>query len=125
MRPAPRPLPDEAAQLLESLVTRRRQLIEMITAEKNRRGFARGPVRRDITPHITWLEKRLTDVDGDLRDAVARRRQTLQGRGHRLHAETAHDPERDGASTATVGPTPRLTIETVANVRLEPRAAAT
>ena len=73
VRPAPRPLPDEAAQLLESVVTRRRQLIEMLTAEKNRLGFARGPVRRDITQHRTWLEKRLSDVDGDLRDAAARR----------------------------------------------------
>ena len=71
IRPEPRPLPDEAAQLLESLLTRRRQIVEMLTAEKNRLGFARGPVKRDISQHIRWLEKRLTDVDGDLQDAVA------------------------------------------------------
>jgi len=71
VRPAPRPLPDEAAQLLDSLLTRRRQLIEMLTAEKNRLGVARGPVKRDIGQHIRWLEKRLADVDGDLQDAVA------------------------------------------------------
>jgi transposase len=71
VRPAPRPLPDEAAQLLESLLTRRRQLVDMLTAEKNRLGFARGPVKRDISRHIRWLEKRLADVDGDLQDAVA------------------------------------------------------
>ena len=71
VRPEPRPLPDEAAQLLESLLTRRRQIIEMLTAEKNRLGFARGPVKRDISQHIRWLEKRLTDVDGDLQAAVA------------------------------------------------------
>lgn len=71
VRPKPRPLPDEAAQLLESLLTRRRQIIEMLTAEKNRLGFARGPVKRDISQHIRWLEKRLTDVDGDLQAAVA------------------------------------------------------
>lgn len=70
VRPEPRPLPDEAAQLLESLLTRRRQIIEMLTAEKNRLGFARGPVRRDISQHIRWLEKRLADVDGDLQDAI-------------------------------------------------------
>jgi transposase len=70
VRPAPRPLPDEAAQLLASLLTRRRQIVDMLTAEKNRLGFARGPVRRDISQHIRWLEKRLTDVDGDLQDAV-------------------------------------------------------
>jgi transposase len=71
VRPEPRPLPDEAAQLLDSLLTRRRQIVEMLTAEKNRLGFARGPVKRDISQHIRWLEKRLTDVDGDLQAAVA------------------------------------------------------
>jgi len=70
VRPEPRPLPDEAALHLESLVTRRRQLVDMLTAEKNRLGFARGPVKRDISQHIRWLEKRLADVDGDLQDAV-------------------------------------------------------
>ena len=70
VRPEPRPLPDEAAQLLESLLTRRRQLVDMLTAEKNRLGFARGPVQRDIRQHIRWLEKRLADVDGALQDAV-------------------------------------------------------
>jgi len=40
VRPEPRPLPDEAAQLLESRLTRRRQIVEMLTAEKNRLGFA-------------------------------------------------------------------------------------
>lgn len=71
VRPVPRPLPDEAAQLLDSLLTRRRQIVEMLTAEKNRLGFARGPVQRDISQHMRWLEKRLTDVDGDRQDAVA------------------------------------------------------
>ena len=48
VRPVPRPLPDEAAQLLHSLLTRRRQIVERLTAEKNRPGFARGPVMRDL-----------------------------------------------------------------------------
>jgi transposase len=71
IRPEPRPLPDEALQLLESLLTRRRQIVEMLTAERNRLGFARGPVKRDIGQHIKWLEKRLTEVDRDLQDALA------------------------------------------------------
>ena len=70
VRPAPRPLPTEAAQFLGALLTRRRQLVEMLTAETNRLGFARGPVRRDITQHIRWLERRLGDVDGELRTAI-------------------------------------------------------
>lgn len=68
---AQRPLPDEAALLLESLLTRRRQLVDMVTAETNRLSFARGPVKRDISQHIRWLQKRLKDVDGDLQDAGA------------------------------------------------------
>ena len=71
VRPALRPLPDEAAQLLDALLTRRRQLIEMLTAEKNRLGVARGPVRRDITQDLRWLEKRVVDVDADLTEAIA------------------------------------------------------
>lgn len=70
VRPAPRPLPSEAAQLLDALLTRRRQLVEMLTAESNRLGFARGPVRRDIAQHIRWLERRLKDADGELKAAI-------------------------------------------------------
>ncbi|MDZ4863026.1 MAG: transposase [Gemmatimonadota bacterium] len=70
IRPEPRPLPDEAAQLREGLLTRRRQIVDMLTAEKNRRGFARSPIERDISQHIRWLEQRLADVNGDLQDAV-------------------------------------------------------
>lgn len=70
VRPTPRPLPDAAVEQLDSLLTRRRQLVEMLTAEKNRLGFARAPVKRDIAQHIHWLEKRLAGVDGDLQAAL-------------------------------------------------------
>jgi transposase len=70
VRPEPRPLPDDAAQRLESPLTRRRQLVDMLTVEMNCLGFARGPVRRDIGQHIGWLENRLADVDADLQGAV-------------------------------------------------------
>src|SRR6058998_2122165 len=49
VRPEPRPLPDDATQALEALLTRRRQLLEMLVAEKNRLGVARPGVRRDIS----------------------------------------------------------------------------
>jgi transposase len=70
VRPELRPLPDAAAQALEALLTRRRQLLEMLTAERNRLGVAQGPIRRDIARHIRWLEKRVTDVDRDLTAAI-------------------------------------------------------
>jgi transposase len=70
VRPELRPLPDEATRELAALVARRRQLIEMLTAEKNRLRLAARAVRRDIEQHIRWLERRLSDLDGDLAQQV-------------------------------------------------------
>ena len=70
VRPELRPLPDEATQELAALVARRRQLVEMLTAEKNRLRLAARAVRRDIQQHIRWLERRLSDLDGDLAQQV-------------------------------------------------------
>jgi transposase len=70
VRPTPRPLPDEAAQALDALLTRRRQLVEMLTAERNRLLVARAPVRRDLQQHIRFLERRLREADDDLHTAV-------------------------------------------------------
>ena len=70
VRPAVRPLPDEAAQALGALVTRRRQLIEMRTAEKQRMGRASKRLRKSIQRHIDWLSQSLAEVEGDLGDAV-------------------------------------------------------
>jgi transposase len=66
VRPAPRALPDESAQALDALLTRRRQLLGMVGAERNRLEHAVPPVRRGIVQHIRWLERQLHDVDDDL-----------------------------------------------------------
>ena len=70
VQPTPRPLPDEAAQILDALLTRRRQLVEMLVAEKNRLSAARRPVRHGIRQHIRWLERQLGGVDHELEEAV-------------------------------------------------------
>lgn len=70
VRPAVRPLPDAATQALGALVTRRRQLVEMLTAEENRRKTAPPAIRADIQAHIAWLRKRLKGVDKELSQAV-------------------------------------------------------
>jgi transposase len=71
VRPAVRPLPDAATQALGGLVTRRRQLVEMLTAEENRRKTApTAAIRADIQAHIAWLRKRLKSVDKELSQAV-------------------------------------------------------
>ncbi len=70
LQPTVRPLKNEETQRLTALLTRRRQIIEMLTMEKNRLPTASKPVRRDISAHIAWLTKRLKDVDGDLQTAI-------------------------------------------------------
>jgi len=66
VRPEPRPLPTDAARLLDALLTRRRQLIAMILAERNRLGFAPAPLKKPIEKHIRWLQRELENVDSDL-----------------------------------------------------------
>jgi transposase len=70
VRPAPKPLPDEAAQELDALLTRRRQVIEMLTAEKNRFGAAPGVLRRRIREHIRYLERQLKSVDTEISERI-------------------------------------------------------
>lgn len=71
VRPQPRPLPDEQTRELEALVARRRQLIEMRTAEQNRLHACRSSaIRAQLTRHIEWLTKQLDDLDGQLRRSV-------------------------------------------------------
>lgn len=70
VRPTPRPLPDAATQLLDALLTRRRQLLEMLVAEKNRLGFAPQPLHHGIQQHIRWLERQLDDVTKTLADQI-------------------------------------------------------
>jgi transposase len=71
VRPEPRPIPTEQAVQLEGLLTRRRQLVEMVTAETNRHSACRvARVRRGIEEHIAWLRKQVTDVDDELDGAI-------------------------------------------------------
>lgn len=70
VHPTPRPLPDVQVQELSALLTRRRQLVAMLTAERQRLDTARPAVRRHIQRHVAWLEQELADLDRTLRDAV-------------------------------------------------------
>lgn len=73
VQPEVRPLPDEATQALATLVSRRRQLIDMLGAERRRLAQATtGAVRRDLRNHIRWLERRLADVDDEIGGTVQR-----------------------------------------------------
>jgi transposase len=66
VRPEVRPLPDKQARKLAGMVSRRRQIIGMLTEERNRHFLAEEDVRESILKHIQWLEKELADISGDL-----------------------------------------------------------
>ncbi len=70
VRPKVRPLPDAEQRSLADLVSRRRQIIEMLVSEKNRLSRSTAPVSTDIRAHIRWLEKRLSRIDGELEQEI-------------------------------------------------------
>ena len=78
-------------------MARRRQVVEMLTAEKNRMRSAARPIRRDIQQHIHWLERRLAGLDDDL------------GKTIREHAQW-QDRDRVLRSTPGIGPVSSCTL---------------
>lgn len=67
VRPAVRPVPDAQARLLGQLVARRRQLVDMLGAEHNRRRLIESSaLKRRLDAHIRWLERALHDLEGDI-----------------------------------------------------------
>ena len=66
IQPTPRPWKDEETQALAALLQRRRQVVAMLTAEKNRLASAHPHVRTDIQTTIDWLDARLTTLDEDV-----------------------------------------------------------
>ena len=70
VKPQVRALRDAQAQALEALVNRRRQLVEMLTSEKNRRANSPKVIHKSIDEHIRWLEKRLAGFDDELAELV-------------------------------------------------------
>lgn len=66
IRPEARPLKDADAQRLQALVARRRQLVEMLTMEKNRLGCATDWTKPDIEAHIDWLTECINKVGKDI-----------------------------------------------------------
>lgn len=67
VRPEVRPLRDEQTRDLEALVVRRRQLVDMLVAERNRhRVCASKTTKRSIQKHIEWLQRQIKDLDSDI-----------------------------------------------------------
>lgn len=76
VHPTPEPLPDPILLKLESAVSRRRQLVDMLTSEKNRRGMlmlqqaASKKILKSLQTHIEWLEAEVARLDDDIDDTI-------------------------------------------------------
>jgi transposase len=71
VRPEPRPVPDEQARALGELVARRRQLIEMMVAERNRRRqLTSRRLIKGVERLLGVLQKELSELEADLSDSI-------------------------------------------------------
>lgn len=70
VHPEVRIMPDEQSLELQAQLVRRRQLIEMLVAEKNRLHMTHISVRPNLLEHIDWLKKELERIDQDLHDQL-------------------------------------------------------
>ena len=71
MQPPAQPAPDPRREALEQLRARRRQLVENVSAEKNRLKQTTGVTRRSVEAHIDWLEGELARIEAQLQQAIA------------------------------------------------------
>lgn len=70
VRPEVRSLRSEEEEQLTALLTRRRQVLEMLTVEKNRRVTVRAKMKADLEAHIHWLSNHLKELDREIEDFV-------------------------------------------------------
>jgi len=70
IRPEVRPLKDRDAQQLQAFIARRRQLVQMLTEEKNRLQIAPSWTKTDIQAHIDWLTDCITTVGKDISSLI-------------------------------------------------------
>ena len=66
VRPALRSLRSEEEEQLTALLTRRRQVLDMLTVEKNRWVTVRAKMRSEIEAHIQWLSRSLKELDHEI-----------------------------------------------------------
>ncbi len=73
VRPEPRPVPDAQVRALAELVTRRRQIVDMMTAERNRRSrLASRRAVRSVDRLLTALRRELSDLETEIDDTIRR-----------------------------------------------------
>ena len=72
LHPDVRPIPDAISLQLQGFLARRRQLVDMLVAEKNRLDRAHPAARKDVREHIAWLQQRLKRADRELHQLIKR-----------------------------------------------------
>jgi transposase len=72
IRPPVRPLPDATTQTLQEWLARRRQLVEMLTAEETRLAGASRGLQASLHAHIAWLRQELKGIERGLREQISR-----------------------------------------------------
>jgi len=70
LKPVPRPLPDAQQRQLDGLMVRRRQLVDMLVAERNRLTIAPPATQASLRRHIDWLQAELDDVEGEVQRLI-------------------------------------------------------
>jgi transposase len=122
IRPPARPVADAEAPALGELVTRRRQVIEMIVAEKNRRRLAGQPrVLKAIDRHVDLMQAELSELDRDIDGAIRKSPAgqadadllaSVPGQGDPAHPSSPNcrssDASIDAKSQASSGPPPSI-----------------
>jgi transposase len=66
VQPPVRPVADQHQEQIGQLVTRRRQLVEMMVAERNRQVSSSGSVQRDVDATLRFLQTRLEKIDKEI-----------------------------------------------------------
>ena len=69
-RPEVRPVQSEEEQYLSGLIERRRQVIVILTAEKNRLHSAPTKLKGDVQEHVDWLEAKLDELDAKIQQSI-------------------------------------------------------
>ncbi len=71
MQPEARARRDQAQLDLNQWVSRRRQLVLMVSAEKNRLQTAPAAIQVDIVRHIQWLQAEIERLEAQINQAIA------------------------------------------------------
>lgn len=70
VKPPCRPFKEGELRQLEEVLMRRRQLVDMATAEQNRKHQASARMAKEIDEHLQWLKRRIQGADTDLGNAI-------------------------------------------------------